>query len=372
MSRALTITHGLVSFGMGGAERVALDLAIVQKRFGHNVSVVSLAPGPEGPLAAEYRAAGIPVHSVAKRPGIDYTLPPRMARFLRRERVQVLHTHNSIPLIYAAPAARALRLAVIHTKHGEGHTRSRGDKLLRRLASPLAHSFVAVSEKTAQQAREQRDSLIASRIVTIANGIRLDLFGIDPDARREIRDELGVSEQAWLVGTVGRVDDNKNQSALVRAAAPLLSDDFQLVLVGDGPSMDKVRQTVAGLDRPELVHVLGRRTDVARILAAIDTFALPSLSEGLPLVLPEAMASCLPIVSTAVGGIPKVVDDGETGYLVPAGDEEAMRKRLAELAADHQLASELGQAGRERALAEYSAERMTREYLELYERALSR
>ncbi len=355
---------------MGGAERVALDLAIVQKRLGHRVMVISLAPGPEGPLAAEYRAADIPVHTVAKRPGVDFTLPPRVGHLLRRERVDLLHTHNSLPLIYASPAGRALRLGVIHTKHGQGHEGSRGDKLLRRLASPMAHFYVAVSEKTAEQARINKDILSASRLRVITNGIRLDLFAKDPEARGEIRRELGIGDNAWLVGTVGRFDDNKNQSALVRAVEPLLSEDFQLVLIGDGPSMDKVRQVVTELDRPELVHVLGRRTDVARVLQAIDVFALPSLSEGLPLVLPEAMASGLPIVSTAVGGIPKVVLEGETGHLVPAGDVEALRERLGALSRDRELATKLGSAGRERALEHYSAERMTREYLELYELAL--
>ncbi|MCG8423355.1 MAG: glycosyltransferase [Proteobacteria bacterium] len=372
MTSALTIAHVLVSYGMGGAERVALDLAIVQQRFGHRVFVVSLSPDPEGPLAAEYRAAGISARTVAKRPGIDFTLPFRVARLLRTQRVDVLHTHNSLPLIYAAPAGRILGIPVIYTKHGQGHNDSRGDKLLRRLASPCVQSFVAVSETTAQHAREQRECLLPGRLEVIANGIRLDRFGPNAGARRDIRRELGVGAEVWLVGTIGRFDDNKNQSSLVRAVAPLLGDDFQLVLVGDGPSMDTVKQTVTDLARPELVHVLGRRTEVSSILAALDVFALPSLSEGLPLVIPEAMASALPVVSTAVGGIPHVVVDGETGYLVPAGDENAMRERLSALANHRERATELGRAGRERALQEYSAERMTRQYMELYDRALAR
>lgn len=370
MSTSLTVAHVLGSFGMGGAERVALDLAVMQKRLGQRVLAVSLDPGPEGPLGPLFRAAGIAVCTVPKRPGIDATLLPRIAALLRRERVIVLHTHNPIPLIYAAPAGRAAGTAVIHTKHGEGHMGSRGEKLLRRLASPLAHWFVAVSDETAEQALAQRDCLLRSRLRVIRNGIALDRFCPDRVARAAVRAELGVADDAWLVGTVGRVDGNKNQSALVRAVAPLLADSFQLVLVGDGPAMDEVRAAVAALPRPELVHVLGRRMDTPRILAALDVFALPSLSEGLPLVIPEAMAAALPVVSTAVGGIPAVVHEAETGYLVPAGDEQALRARLAALAVDRAGAAALGTAGRARALGEYSAERMTREYLELYEQAL--
>lgn len=350
---------------MGGAERVAMDLATVQKDMGHRVLVVSLAGGAEGPLGASFRERGIAVHTLPKRPGIDLTLPPRAAGLFRRERVNVVHTHNPQPLIYTAAAGRAVGAAVIHTKHGEGHMGSRGEKLLRRLASPLAHAFVAVSEETAAQARAQRDCP-PGRLRVIPNGILLDRFRPDPARRREVRDELGIPPGAFVVGAVGRVDRNKNHPALVRAMAPLLSHDTRLVVVGDGPDMDALQGAVAALPAPAWVHLLGRRMDVPRLLTAFDVFALPSLSEGLPLVIPEAMACALPVVSAAVGGIPAVVGDGQTGYLVPAGDEAALRDRLAALVADPAHAVALGRAGRARALIEHSAERMTRQYLALY------
>lgn len=355
---------------MGGAERVALDLATAQKQLGLDVLVVSLDGGAEGPLGPMFRAAGIPVHTVAKRPGIDVTLPPRVAGLLVRARVKVVHTHNPQPLIYAAPAARAVGAAVVHTKHGEGHMGSRGEKLLRKLAAPLAQVFVAVSHETAAQARAQRDCP-ASRLAVVTNGIAVDELAPDPGLRRAVREELGIPQDAWVVGTVGRVDRNKNQAALVRAAAPLLGPGFHLVLIGDGPSMDELRSVVGGLPGREHVHVLGRRTDAGRLYRALDVFALPSLSEGLPLVIPESMACALPVVSTAVGGIPAVVIEGETGLLVPPGDEAAMRQALALLHVDRERAEAMGRAGRRRALAEYSVERMNNEYLALYERALA-
>ena len=370
VERPLTIAHVLGSFGMGGAERVALDLATAQKQLGLEVLVVSLDGGTEGPLGPMFRAAGIPVHTVAKRPGIDLSLPPRVARLLARARVTVVHTHNPSPLIYAAPAARAVGAAVVHTKHGEGHMGSRGEKLLRKLAAPLAQVFVAVSRETAAQARAQRDCP-AARLTVVTNGIDVDRFAPDAETRRAVRDDLSIPQDAWVVGTVGRVDHNKNQPALVRAAAPLLGPGLHLVLIGDGPAMDELRSVVDGLDARAFVHVLGRRTDAGRLYRALDVFALPSLSEGLPLVIPEAMACALPVVSTAVGGIPAVVSDGETGLLVPPGDEEALRRALALLHVDRERARAMGQAGRARALAAYSVERMNREYLALYERALA-
>ncbi len=370
----LTIAHVLGSFGMGGAERVALDLAAAQLTAGHQVLVISLDGGPEGPLGPLFRDAGIAVHTLPKRPGIDATLPPRAAALFARERVDIVHTHNPPPLIYTAAAARALGTPVVHTKHGEGHMGSRGEKLLRRLAAPCAQVFAAVSEETAIQAQEQRDCP-PERLTVVPNGIALGRFTPDPGLRRDVRNELHIPADAWVVGTVGRIDENKNQRLLVAAMAPLIraDRDLYLVLVGDGPAMSALRQAVSELE-PSIaarIQLLGRRTDAARIYNALDVFALPSLSEGLPLVIPEAMASALPVISTAVGGIPDVVLAGHTGYLVPAGDIDAMRSRLAELAADRDQARILGNAGRVRALAQYSAERMHRDYLGLYQRALA-
>jgi glycosyltransferase involved in cell wall biosynthesis len=174
-----------------------------------------------------------------------------------------------------------------------------------------------------------------------------------------------------VVGTVGRVDEVKNQTMLVRAMAPLLGDRVRLVIVGDGPARAALEAAVGALPEPRFTHVLGRRMDVERILPAFDVFVLSSRSEGLPLVVPEAMAAGLPVVSTAVGGIPGVVEEGVTGLLCPV-EEDALRHRLATLAGDRDRARAMGARAREIALSRYSAERMLDDYLTLYEKALLR
>jgi len=363
----VVIVHVLSSFGVGGQERVALDLAASQVRRGHRVIAVSLAPAPDGPLAAEFRAAGAEVVRVAKGPGTDATLVPRLAWTFRRRKADVVHTHNPLPLIYGAPAARLAGAAAIHTKHGI-NPGSRGHRFLRKQAAKLVSSFVAVSTVTAQQARTQRDASDA-RIVVVPNGIRLEKFGPDPVTRAAVRAELGIPARAVVVGTVGRVDEFKNQPLLLMAIAPLLGPDVHVVFVGDGPTREALEASVKALTDPGKAHVLGRRMDVARLLTAFDIFCLSSKSEGLPLVVPEAMASGLPVVSTAVGGIPGVVDEGETGFLT-AVDEVELRDRLKRLVDDPAKARAMGARAREVALERYSAERMTDDYLELYERAV--
>ena len=361
-----SIAHVLSSFGVGGQERVALDLAIGQKARGHDVSVISLAPEPDGAMAQEFAQAGIAVGRVPKRGGLDPTLVPRLARELRRQDIDVVHTHNPLPLIYGAPAARLVGAAAIHTKHGI-NPGSRGHRMLRRAAAKLTHAFVAVSSTTEAQAREQRDAP-ERKLHTIPNGIRLDRYAPDAEARAAARVELGLGD-AWVIGTVGRLDQFKNQAMLVRAAAPLLSSSVRLVIIGEGDARGEVEAAIAALPDPRWVVMTGRRMDVPKLVHAFDVFALSSKSEGLPLVVPEAMAAGLPIIATSVGGLPSVVDQGVTGLLVPV-DEAAFGAALKELAADHALAKTMGAKAREVALSRYSHDRMVDAYLALYARAL--
>ncbi|MGE0549448.1 MAG: glycosyltransferase [Kofleriaceae bacterium] len=360
-----SIVHVLSSYGVGGQERVALDLALGQQARGHRVGVVSLAPPPDGAMALEFSQAGISVGRVPKRGGLDPTLVPRLARELMRQRVDVVHTHNPLPLIYGAPAARLVGAAAIHTKHG-ANPGSRGHRVLRRVAAQMTHAFVAVSDTTAAQARALGDAPEA-KLHTIPNGIRLDRYQPDPEARAAARVELGLGD-AWVIGTVGRLDVYKNQALLVRAVAPLLSSKTRLVIIGEGDARGEVEAAIAALPDPRWVVMTGRRMDVPRLIHAFDVFALSSKSEGLPLVVPEAMAAGLPIVSTNVGGLPSVVDDGQTGLLVPV-DEGALSAALAKLTADHELARRLGRRAREVALDRYSSDRMVDAYLELYDYA---
>ena len=204
---------------------------------------------------------------------------------------------------------------------------------------------------------------------TIANGIRLDRYHPDAEARAAARVELGLGD-AWVVGTVGRLDAYKNQALLVRAMAPLLSSRVRLVIVGDGPSRSEVEAAVAALPEPRWVVMTGRRMDVPRLMPAFDVFALSSQTEGLPLVVPEAMAAGLPVVATAVGGLPTVIDEGQTGLLVPVEDA-AYAAALRTLHDDRALAKKMGARAREVALARYDYGRMVDAYLALYQNAIS-
>jgi glycosyltransferase involved in cell wall biosynthesis len=365
----MRIAHVLSSFGMGGQERVALDLASGQLARGHEVTAVSLAPPPDGPLAAELAARGIALRTVPKRDGFDPTLPIRLALHFVQLHLDIVHTHNPQPLIYGALASKCARAGVVHTKHGanpDGGRRLR----LRRAAARFADVFVAVSETTAEIARRNRE-VGERKLRTIPNGIDLSRFFPDASARAEVRRELGIPEDAWVAGTVGRLAPEKEQALLILALAPLLANHSarprHLLIVGDGPERARLEDAVAALGEPGTrVHLTGARKDVPRLLRALDAFVLSSSTEGLPLVIPEAMASGLPVVSTAVGGIPGVVEEGETGFLVAAGDGAALAARLERLASEPALVERFGRRARQIALDRYSADRMVRDYLDVY------
>lgn len=360
----LAITHVLGSLHVGGGERVALLLAQKQVAEGHRVAVVSLEQPPQGPLWDEFARSGVEVRTVPKRPGLDPTLPPRIYGVFRELRPDVVHTHNPPPQIYAIAPARLAGARVIHTKHGP-HPDAPHRLMLRRAGAALAFRFVAVSPMTAEFAREIRECP-EERLRIVQNGTDLDRFRPDRAGRDAMRAELGLGEEVVLVGTVGRMATVKNHALLVRAAAPLLGPAFHLAIAGGGPEAPRTRALIEELGVAPFVHLVGEITAVPRFLAGLDAFVLSSDTEGLPLSVTEAMGVALPVVSTAVGGVPRVVIEDETGHLVPPRDEAALRAALDKIAANGATRARMGRRAREIALERYSAERMAREYMALY------
>jgi glycosyltransferase involved in cell wall biosynthesis len=365
----MKIAHVLTSFQVGGQEKMARDLAAGQVRLGHEVTAVSLAPGPDGPLGDEFRAAGVKPVQIAKRPGFDPTLWVRLGLFFRRTGIDVVHSHNQLPLVYAAPAARMARARAVHTRHGRFVGKPR-EIMLRRLAARFLDACIAVSEDAAEVARRHGE-VARDGVRVVENGIDTDRFGADPAARAAVRKEMSLPEDAWVVGSVGRFVWEKNYALLLRAIAPLLGDKLHLLLVGDGIERPALEALLATLPFKASVHLPGMRPDVPRLLAALDVFVLSSVSEGLPLVLLEAMAVSLPIVATEVGGIPAVMRSWG-GTLVPPNDEEALRAGLARLAADRAAAVEMGRRARAYVVERYDHRRMIATYLALYEEVRAR
>lgn len=370
MTDQLNIAHVLQWFELGGGETLAGELAARQVARGHRVCVVALAAG--GPLQGAFQERGVEALVINKRPGLDFTLPPRLLKFFRARQAALVHTHDPQSLVYASVAGRLAGASVVHTKHGETIERARRH-FLRRMAAHWVNAFVAVSESTAQTAM-RRSEVGPEKIRVITNGVDVERFSSNARARAEVRDELGIDAGAWVVGAVGRLVPEKHHALLFRAMAPLLDGgQTHLVIAGDGTCRPDLCAIVDAWppSRRTHVHLLGERRDVARLLAGFDVFALSSRSEGLPLAVLEAMASGLPVVATAVGGLSSLVINEVTGILVPPDDPDQLRKGLLAMSNRRDRARAMGAAARETITRRYSLDQMADRYMDVYRGALA-
>ncbi|MCK5797290.1 MAG: glycosyltransferase, partial [Deltaproteobacteria bacterium] len=311
--------------------------------------------------------AAVAAHVVEKKEGFDLSLFARLAIFFGYLRPQVVHTHNPQSLVYAAAPAKAVWARTVHTKHGEAQERGRA-LFLRRQAARFVDAFVSVSDRTEAFARTHREAS-GRKLLVIENGVEIPPDRGDPEARSSSREALGIDSAAFVIGTIGRLQAVKNQALLIRASAPLLRRGGHLIIVGEGPERAGLETLIRSLDVGARVHLLGYQDDVGRWLAAFDCFAMSSRTEGLPLVLLEAMARGLPTVCTAVGGIRAAV--GSAGELVDAGDEGGLTESLTRVAGDLEAAAVLGAAGRRRVIERYSLATMVARYDAVY-RGLAR
>ncbi len=356
----MRIVHVVQCLGLGGQERLILYLSRELQKRGHEPHVISLTPG--GDLRPEF--ASIAVHDVPRRSGVDPLLAMNMARTLLTIKPDVVHTHNPSPMFYAVPVARALHVRrIVHTKHGANIY---GPKSLwgARAVVRMLDSLVAVSDGTADVAL-QKECVPAKTIHVIPNGIPLNDFHADADARKDVRREFSIPEDALVVGSVGRLAKEKDYPLLVRAMKPLLGPSTRLMIVGAGAARPDIEAVITP-DIAPFVTLTGMRRDVPRMLAAMDIFSLTSITEGLPLVIPEAFATGLPVVATAVGGLPSIVRE-DVGLLRPHGDASGLSGAFSELLKDPTRRATMGESARSYALRRFSIEAMTDAYLALYQ-----
>ncbi len=359
----MRITQLVPSLDVGGAERMAALLAIELRRLGHEADVVALFPPAGTWIEAALRDAGVPVHHLGKRPGLDLRMVPALARTLRRTRPDVLHTHLHV-LKYVLPAwPVAPRTSVVHTLHNLAeHELEAHSRRVHHAAFRLGVAPVAIGAAVAESIVRVYGRAPAA---TIANGIDLGTVVPPPGARASVGAELGLPPTApWLL-VVGRLTPQKNHALLLRALADPRLAHAHLLVAGTGALQPALADQATAAGLAARVHFLGVRADVPRLCGAADALVLPSSWEGNPLVVMEAMAAGTAVVATAVGCVPELVTPG-CGRLVPPEDAAALATALAEVAVDRALAARLGAAGRERAEARVSAATMAAAYLALY------
>jgi glycosyltransferase involved in cell wall biosynthesis len=343
------------------------------RRLGKSIEPTVLCLDGVGPLGERLLRDGVPVVPLGRRPGRDWRLVWRLARELRDRRVEVIHAHQYTPFFYAALARPVSRqkARVILTEHG----RHFPDVVspMRRAVNRFALDHLADAVNAccgfSAQALARVDGFSARRIEVIENGIELERYGSTPD-RTAMRRSLGLDPNRRYIATVARFHPVKDHATLLAGFQRVATAraDVDLLLVGDGPLRGELEEQTRRLDIAHRVRFLGVRSDIPAILKAVDLFALTSVSEAASLTILEAMASCLPVVVTEVGGNPEMVRHGVDGLLVGRGNAEAAGAALLRLLDDPSAAAGMGAAGRARVEERYQLTQTVDKYWQLYER----
>ncbi len=363
-----TIMHLIETSGPGGAEKMLISLVDHLEK-GSYRSIVCLLK--DGWLREQFQRRGVETFILPLNWSFDIGWLGRFVAFLRKHKVDLMHAHEFAMNTYGSFASALSGIPIVTTVHGKSYY---WKYFRRRMAYRFVSrqsKMVAVSEDIARGLC-QAVGIRPNRIRIIYNGIETDLFHPNQKTREQIRRELQVTDEQSVIGTIGNLYPVKGHTYLVRAAAAVTQvfPESVFIIAGRGQLLEGLQTEARELGVEKHIRFLGFREDVPALLQAMDIFVLPSLSEGLPLSALEAMASGKPVVATRVGGVPEVVADSETGFLVAPEDADGLAEKLVCLLKAPFLAQQLGAAGRERVKERFSLDRMEKEYEELYDTAL--
>jgi sugar transferase (PEP-CTERM/EpsH1 system associated) len=346
----------------GGSENLSRDIILGLDQDTFNSSICALAGG--GALEGELKKERVPCYVMNRRSGFDKSLPWRLYQVFRRDRVDIVQTHHLGQLLYSVFGARMVGARLIHVEH-ECYT-LQSHKAQRRLRwlSRWCDTVVGVSEAVSDFLRKEV-GIPSNKVVTILNGVDCQRFA---PRYFSTRDEAGFSAKDVLIGTVARLEPEKDLFVLLDAFHRVrrLCSNAKLVIVGDGSLKGSLEQRTSHLGLEKDVLFLGWRSDIPAVLGLFDIFVLSSFEEGLPLVILEAMAAAKPVVATAVGSIPDVVTS-DTGFVVPRRDAEGLAGALQTLVLDPALRQTLGRAGRILVESRYNLHDTVKGYQRLYE-----
>jgi glycosyltransferase involved in cell wall biosynthesis len=345
----MKLLHTISASDVFGPEKTVINECLALQEAGWTAGVINFWDTPDTPIAGKMRAAGVDYQCFQTAGKLDFAAIRRLADTLKRWGRPVVHSHGYKADLYTLLAARWTRTPVLTTVHGWTSENPRV-RLYEKLQARLWRYFdqvVCVSES--YRAVAQRTGTPAQRLVVVHNGIRSAYRASEhppEQARAQARALLGLDALQPVVAIVGRLGIEKDHRLFVAAAARLRDEfpDARFLIVGEGEQREALQQQVAALGLQQQVQLLGHRNDVPALYPAFDLLAITSQREGLPNVLLEAMLHGVPAVSTAVGGVPEVIDHGRNGWLVQPGQLDALVEGIATLWRDAPRRGQMAQA----------------------------
>ncbi|MCW2968835.1 MAG: glycosyltransferase [Solirubrobacteraceae bacterium] len=364
----LRVVHLIDNLGFAGAERVALDMvtSLDPERFERILCVTRNIPLPAARIERlrAFEAEGGVVVQLDRRGPWDLAAWRPLVTLLRGRRPDVIHGHMIGSSVWAVAVGRLLRVPVI-VAHDHGSPPEPGLRLraVERALALGSHMVITVSRAERRRWIEMAGAR-PERVRVVPNAVAF----APPSTPVDLRSELGLADDAWLVGCVGHLRPEKAQVVLVEAARALRDThpSARVLLVGPGPEREHLERAIAESGLQDRVFLLGLREDVPAIVAALDVAVLCSDREGVPLSILEYMQAARPIVATRVGGVPEVIGDGEQGLLVAPRDSAALAAAIGRLLDDRPLALRLGERALERAHAEFDPSAVIRQVEALY------
>jgi len=372
------IAHVIYRLDVGGLENGVINLInrIPPERYRH--AVICLAGYSE--FRGRIERSDVAVFNLDKPPGNSPLMHVKLWRLLRKLRPDIVHTRNLAALEAAFPAALAGARVRIHGEHGRDvddlDGSNTGRQRLRRLFKPFVHRYITVSRDLASYLQHKVD-VPPSRITQIYNGVNTDVFHPARGGREPLEWPGARGNDLFVIGTVGRMQEVKDQVTLARAFAALLRQmpgaerRVRLAMIGDGPLRERAQRVLEEAGVAQYAWLPGNRNDVPCMMRGFDLFVLPSLAEGISNTILEAMASGLPVVATAVGGNPELVEEGVTGTLVPADDPERMASALRAYVENADLCRRQGLAALATIERSFRMDVMMNAYLEVYDNMLT-
>ena len=368
------VVHVMYRFDIGGLENGVVNLVNGMTEYRH--AIVALTDITD--FRQRIRRDDVQFVAMNKPPGHGAKVYPRLFRLFRESNPAIVHTRNLAALEATVPSWAAGVPVRIHGEHGwdiyDPDGSSSKYRWMRWVYRPFVSHYIAVS-RDLERYLTARVGVPVNRVTQVYNGVDTERFHSAP-RREPIPGCPFVDPALWLVGTVGRMQEVKDQLTLVRAFIRALEIDpsqrarLRLVMVGEGPLRPRAQSLLTRAGMSECAWLPGERNDVPVVLRGLDCFALPSLGEGISNTILEAMASGLPVIATDVGGNADLVTAGRTGQLVPSADPEALAQRILDYARNPEGALAAGRAGRARAERQFSLATMVQSYRQLYARLL--